>query len=221
MLKFMRKHAKFFYIFFFLVIISFIFFYVGPVDKSSDVPVAEIEDTRINIDEYWRAYDRARDFYRESYKEQFNEEMEKKLNLKEKVLDNLIDEKVLLLTARDMKITVTDDDVREAITSDPSFMRNNSFSSDVYFRMLQINRITPDYFEKMKKQELTLIKLERLISESTDTTGFNLPQLTGNEQTLDAIKQAMLQDKKKRVVKSFVEGMKKNMKIKVNSKLIA
>lgn len=220
MLKFMRKHARFFYVFFFIIIISFIFFYVGPVDKSSDVPVAEIDKVKISMDDYYRAYDRTREAYRENYKEQFNEEMEKKLKLKEKVLEDMIDEKVLLIASGKMGITVTDEEVREAITNDPAFAKNNTFNSDIYFRVLELNRITPEYFEKMKKQELTLVKMDRLISETVDISD-DFKQITGDEKTLAAIKQALLFDKRKKFIKSYVNVIKKDMNIKVNSKLIS
>jgi len=68
MLSFMRKHAKFFYVFFFLIIISFIGFYAGPLDKSTTIPLAEVGKERITLDDYYRTYDRARNLYRTSIK---------------------------------------------------------------------------------------------------------------------------------------------------------
>ncbi len=44
MIKALRKHAKYFYILFFIVILTFIFWGVGSVDKTGeDEVVAEIE----------------------------------------------------------------------------------------------------------------------------------------------------------------------------------
>ncbi len=221
MLKAMRKHAKFFYVLFFIVILSFIFWGVGTVDKSTGVPVAEIGREKITLEEYWRTYDRMRDFYREIYKEKFDEEMEKKLKLKEKVLDSLIDERVLLLAAKNTGIKVKDAELQEAIMNDPAFTRGGVFNRDIYLRTLQLNRITPEFFESMKRQELTLLKMRRLIEESVDVTDADMKQVSGDEQTVKALSQAILLDKREKAVKSYVEGLKQNMKIKVNTQIIS
>ncbi|MFN3481061.1 MAG: SurA N-terminal domain-containing protein, partial [Thermodesulfovibrionales bacterium] len=124
MLKAMRKHAKFFYVLFFIVILSFVFWGVGTVDKSTNVAVAEVEKEKVSLEEYWLAYDRVREFYRETLKEGFTDEVEKQLNLKQKVLDILIDEKVLLIAAKRAGITVSEKELEEAIMNDPNFMRD-------------------------------------------------------------------------------------------------
>lgn len=221
MLYFMRKHAKYFYVFFFLIIISFIFFYVGPIDKSTTVPVAEIGKEKITLEEYWKTYERARDFYRDLYKEKFDEELEKKLKLREKVLDSLIEEKVLLLAAKDLGIKVKDEELEEAITHEQAFTRNGVFDREIYLRTLQLNRITPELFENAKRQELTLIKMKRLIGESVDLTDSEIKQITGDDQTIMALRQAVLLDKREKAIKSYVDGLKKQMKIKINAQLIS
>lgn len=216
MLKAMRKHAKFFYILFFIVILSFIFWGVGSVDKSTTVPVAEVEKEKISIEEYWMAYDRAREFYRNIMKERFNEEVEKQMNLKQQVMDSLIDERVLLVAAKKTGITVSDKELEDAIVNDPAFMRNNRFDKDIYLRVLQLNRMTPQFFESMKRKELALNKMRRLIAESVDITDIDIAGAT-----TDQAKQAALFSMREAAVKSYVEGLKKEIKIKVNKQLIS
>ena len=109
---------------FVIVIISFIFWGVGGVDKSTSVNVAEIGKEKISVEEYWRAYERARDAYREMYKGQPLDEIEKKLNLKKMVLDGMIEERVLLASAKDLGFTASDEELQQAIVSDPRFRRN-------------------------------------------------------------------------------------------------
>ncbi len=211
MLKAMRKHARFFYVLFFIVILSFIFWGVGTIDKSTNVAVAEVEREKISLEEYWLAYDRARDFYRETLKEGFTEEVEKKLNLKQKVLDLLIDERVILIAAKRAGITVSERELEEAITNDPTFMRDGRFNSDVYLRTLQLNRMTPQIYESLRKKELILAKMKRLIGESVDS---------GMDAKDDALRQAMLFNLREGAIKSYVEGLKKGMKIKINQQLL-
>jgi peptidyl-prolyl cis-trans isomerase D len=217
----MRKHAKFFYIFFFLIIISFIFFYVGPIDQSATLPVAEIGKEKITLDEYGRVYEKTRELYRDIYKEKFNEDMEKKLKIKENVLASLIEEKILFIVAKEMKITVKDDEVAEAVMNEPAFTRDGVFDRDIYLRTLQLNRITPEFFENAKRQELTLMKIKRFIGESVDLTGTEVTQVSTDEKTAVTLKQAVLLDKRERAIISYIEGFKKQIKIKINDQLIS
>jgi len=221
MLQFMRTHAKFFYVFFFLIIISFIFFYVGPVDKTTTVSVAEVGREKITLEEYGRAYERTREMYRDIYKEKFDEELEKKLKLRERVVDAMIDEKVLLIAAKDLGIKVTDAELEEAIMNEPGFTRNGVFDKSIYLRILELNRITPPAFESIKRKELTLTKMKRLIGESVDLTGNEIKQIQGDEQTSRAFRQALLFEKREKAVKSYVDGLKMHMKITINDKLIS
>jgi len=204
-----------------MIIVSFIFWGVGTVDKTTAVPVAEIGKEKITLDEYGRAYDRTVDFYRDMYKEKFNEEMEKQLKLREGVLTLLIDERVLMIAARNTGMTVGDDELEEAIVNEPGFLRNGVFDRDIYLRILQLNRITPEYFENTKRNDLLLLKIKRLIGESVDLTDEEMKRITGDEQTAKAFRQALLFDKRQKAVKSYVEGLKKQLKIKINTQLIS
>ena len=216
MLKAMRKHAKFFYVFFFIIILSFIFWGVGTVDKNTAVIVAEVGKEKITLDEYGASYDRAREFYRNISKGAFTEEMEKQLNLKQKVLDSLVDEMVLLAEAKKMGIRVSDEELEEAIINDPAFARDGKFDKDIYVRTLQLNRMTPEYFESMKRKELNLSKMHRLIGESIDLTDERL-----KDPATAGLRESILSELRQRAVKSYVEGLKKQMKIKVNQQLIS
>ncbi len=221
MLQSMRKHAKYFYVLFFIIIITFVFWGVGPGDKTGGVEViAEVGQHKITVEEYWKAYDRTSRFYKEVYKDAFDEKMQK--DLKEKVLDSLVDEKVLLMAAKDAGISVSDEELQDSIAGERAFLKNGVFDKDVYINRLKLNRITPEVFENMKRQELTFEKMRRLVELSVDATAMDIqpPQLSGNEQAADMIRQAMMGDKKGKAVKSFIEGYKKSLTIKINKKLI-
>lgn len=223
MLKVMRHHAKYFYVLFFIVILSFIFWGVGSVDKSdrSNV-VAEVGKYKITGEEYWRTYDRMFNFYRDMYKEKFDEEMQKKLNLKEGVLNSLVDNRVLLIAAKEGGIAVSDDELNEAIKNEPAFMKDGAFDSTVYQNRLRLMRLTPEAFEAAKRQELILTKMRRLIELSTAIPSDELAKISGpDEQTTKALQDAMLQNARATALRSYVEGVKKGMKIKLYPDRIA
>lgn len=221
MLKTMRKHAKLFYVLFFIVILSFIFWGVDPVDKSTDVSVAEIGKEKITVGEYWRAYENVRQQLLELYKGQIPEETEKGLKLKETVLSNLIEERVLLISASELGIKVTDKELQDAIVSDPRFVRDGIFRKDVYFRTLELNRLTPEMFETSLRQQLTIHKMRRLIASAVDVNPLDLKRLAGDEKKINEAKQTMLIDKSNAAIKSYVDSVKQRMKFKVNMELIS
>lgn len=221
MLKTMRKHARYFYVLFFIVILSFIFWGVGPLDKPTEVTVAEIGKEKISREEYWRKYERARDFYRQIYKGQFDQEMEEKLKLKDIVLNGLIEEKILLISASEMGLKVTDQELQEAITSDQSFIRDGAFKKDVYLKTLQLNRLTPEVFENSVRQQLTTQKMKMLVWSSVDISVYDTGNVSLDDKKLNEMKQILLSQKKDKAMKSYVESMKLRLNVKVNKDLIS
>jgi len=224
MLKMMRKHAKYFYVLFFIIILSFIFWGIGTVDKTGGGEIlAEVGKYKITGEEYWRTYDRVFRFYREIYKDKFDEEMEKKMNLKEKVLDSMIDDRVLLTDAKEKGISISNEELQESIVHEPFFMKNGVFDKNIYLNRLRLNRIAPEAYESSKRQELTLQKMRRLIELSINLSDIDsdLAKITGDKQVADMLREQMLNDRKEKVVKSYIEGLKKHIKIKVNKQLIA
>jgi hypothetical protein len=223
MLKAMRKHAKYFYVLFFVVILSFIFWGVGTVDKRGVQIVAEVGKYKITAEEYWKMYDKAYRFYREIYKDKFDEDMEKKMNLKEGVLNSMINERVLLIAAKEAGIDISDEELQQSITHEPAFMKDGVFDKNVYLNRLRLNRMTPEAYESSKRRELIINKMKHFIELSVDTAdiSLNVPQTSGNEQAVKTISEAMAKDMKEKAVKSYLEGLKKRIKIVVNKQLIA
>ncbi|MDA8083120.1 MAG: SurA N-terminal domain-containing protein [Nitrospiraceae bacterium] len=222
MLKVMRHNAKYFYVLFFIVILSFIFWGVGNVDKGQQERiVAEVDGLKIPAEEYFRAYDRALGFYRDLYKEKLDEEMLKKLNLKENILNSMIDSKVLLLEAKKEGVTISDDELNEAIRKDPAFMNNGAFDRDVYMNRLRLNRLTPEVYEAAKRQEMMIARVRRTIELGAPLPEADLAKLTGDDQNVRQIREALINSAKEKAVKSYIEGLKKGLKITINKDVMA
>lgn len=220
----MRKHARYFYFLFFIVIITFIFWGVGTVDKTNSIEIiAEIGNYKITTEDYWRTYDNVYRFYKEIYKDKLDEEMEKKLNLRDKVLDSMINERILLLVSKEVGITVSDQELREAIESEPAFLKNGVFDKDIYANRLRLNRITPEIFEASKRQELVLTKMKRFIELSVEMPNLDIdiPQASENAQLSMMLRQTAFNEEKDKVIESYIAGLKRQMKIKINKDLIS
>lgn len=218
MLKVMRKHARYFYGLFIVVILTFLFWGVGTVDNQPPPPLAVIGKEKLAVEEFWRTYDRMSDIYRDVYKEKFDDKMVE--SLKKVVLDSLIEESVLYQAAIDAGLKVSDSELEEDITNDPTFMRDGAFNKDVYNRTLQLNRMTPPYFETKKRRELIVKKMTGLIEESVDITIPEFGEISGDPTVIEQLRKALLDAKKSAAVKSYVEGLKKKVQIKVNEELL-
>ena len=219
MLESMRRHARYFYVLFFIVIITFIFWGVGNVDKSTSVSVAEIGKEKISVEEYWRTYERTRDAYREMYKGQNLDEIEKKLNLKKAVLDGMIEEKVLMVAARQLGLQVSDAELQKAIVNDPRFKRDGVFRKDIYVRTLALNRMTPEFYEEVLRNQLEVDRMKRMIASSVDVTPADLAGAPDDAAKADMIKQMVIYNKRNAAIRSYVEGVKRGMNIKINQEV--
>ncbi|MEO5357068.1 MAG: SurA N-terminal domain-containing protein [Nitrospirae bacterium YQR-1] len=222
MIKFMHKHAKFFYVFFFLIIISFIFFYVGPIDKSSSVALIEIGNKKIYSEEYWRVYDNIRNYYSSVLKEKFNSEMEKTLNLKKIALDAIVEHEFMLEAARMLGISVSDGELSQGILNDPTFSRDGAFRQDIYMRYIELNRMTPAYFEAKKREDIIVSKVRALIELSAGKLEEPSIDIKSEDKAklLEQIFANMDRERKAKLVKSYIDGLKKVVHFKVREDLI-
>jgi hypothetical protein len=215
MLKMMRTNAKYFYILFVVVILSFIFWGIGPKDGAENGDIlAEVGPYKITAQEYWRAYDNTFKFYRELYKDKFDEDMQKKLNLKENVLNAMVDNRLLLVAAANNGMTVSDDELNRAIESEPAFMRDGVFDTNVYQNRLRLERITPEIYEASKREELTIQKMRRLIELSVSVPAEDLARMQADEKNAQAL-QALLGAAKDNAVRSYLDGLRTEVKIKI------
>jgi peptidyl-prolyl cis-trans isomerase D len=219
MLKAMRQHAKYFYVLFVVVILSFIFWGTGGVDQNSGTQaVAQVGEEAITSQEYWRAYDSMADLYRDIYKDEFDAEA---MDLKNTVLNTLVEERLLLIAAVEAGFKVTDKELQDSIVNNPTFMRDGAFNKDVYLRTLQLNRMTPTYYEAVKRRELMLTKMRLIIEETVDLSPSELDVLSSGEEAYTALRETLLESKKNAAVKSFIEGVKKRVPVTVNEQLIS
>ncbi|MEJ2695512.1 MAG: SurA N-terminal domain-containing protein [Candidatus Sulfobium sp.] len=219
MLKVMREKAKYFYVLFFIVILSFVFWGVGTMDKGKSANVvAEVGSYKISGQEYWRSYENMVRFYQDLYKDKFTDEMRNQL--KERVLDSMVVNRVLLIAAQENSVSVSDEELNDAIRNDPAFQRDGRFNLNVYRNRLRLSRISPEEFETAKRQELLARKMRRLI-ELAAAVPPEAPQVSGSEKTAEAVRQAMTNQAKEEAVRAYVGAFQRKIRIKINRDLIS
>ena len=202
-----------------VIIATFVFWGIGPKDKPHEAFVAQINNRKIYIEEFWRAYDN--EYKRMSETGAKKEDIEK-LNLKDRVLSSLVDRVALLIAAQKGGVTVTENELQDAIINTAYFQRNGVFNREIYANALRLNRMTPQSFENMLQEDLIINKITRLIGETTDLSPEEIKMLDslsgGNQEQLFEVFRS---SKRNLAIAAYVEGFKKHLDIKINRDIIS
>ncbi len=219
MLKSLRKHARYFYVLFVLVILSFVLWVPGMNnDRSQRAMLARIGDEVITQEEFWRTYDNAQELYRDVYKEQYDEAMQ--AELKQQVLNSLITGRILMIAAAESGISVSDQELNDSIISNPAFAREGIFSVEIYQNTLRLNRLTSGRYEESKRRDLLLAKMRSIYENAVDLAPSEFSGVSQDNELRSALEDAILDEKRQGAVLSFVNAYKKRFKFEVNENLV-
>lgn len=174
MLKVFRDNLKYLSWVLWAVIIVFVLFVfvdfgaTVPTGTSGEESAATVGDRRVSFGEYQNRYRQTEDFYREAYGEQFTPELAKRLRLELQVLEQLVNEKILLIEAERAGLAVTDGEVRRQILEYPAFQNEGGgfVGQDVYERILRSSGLSPDGFEQQVRRDLLVGKLRDVVAAS-------------------------------------------------------
>ena len=189
--------------------------------------VASVGELTVSLDEFRRAYENTYRFYKDKVPGEFKDE-----TIKQLVVDQLIDNRTWLIAAKNMGITVADDELREAIMQIPEFQKNGSFNPDVYKQLLAANHLTPSIFEAMEAKELLSNKAKMIIrdavaltpAELAEAQALTLRQTESDPAKTSAAKDRVIQDvlfqKQQRALTAYTESLKTSIPIKIYRELL-
>jgi peptidyl-prolyl cis-trans isomerase D len=127
--------------------------------------VAVVNDTPITVEAYSQSYNSLLERYRSQFGDQLNEDMIQMFGLKQQALDQLINQVLLLQEAERLNFRVTDEELAASIQSVPAFQNNGVFDNRIYTRVLSMNRLTPEEFEKSQRESLLIDKLRTFVMD--------------------------------------------------------
>jgi len=167
MLKFFRKHARgwFMTAVIGIIIIVFVLYFGSSRGGRHANVVAKVDKKLISDGEFYKEYERLLDMARLQFGEQLTPEMVKKMNLKQAAFDNLLNRQIIIAKADDLKIQVSEEELRSSITSLPMLQTEGVFDERKYRQLLRFNRMTPEEFESLQKADLTAKKIESFIRD--------------------------------------------------------
>ncbi len=233
MIKLMRQSAIenpwVFRIIMLLIVIAFVITmgWWGFSDDERAV-VARVGAHSISLDEYERAYRNQERAYRDALKEQFTPELAKQLDLKHVVINALIERQLWLDTAEQLGLTVTSRELADAIAAIPAFHKEGTdrFDPDVYRRVLAANRLTPESFESVRRQELLIDKARTVVGESTAVSAPEWADARSRQAaqnpgpTSDAMLPSPLPQKQDRALRAYMDQVRRHANVEVQDNLL-
>lgn len=172
MLDLMRKNAKSWLIKAALggIIVTFIFWYgFAPAPERSPYEVAKVNGEVIPYDQFRTTYDYELKKIKLRFRQELPPGLLEKLDLKKRVVNELVDRTLLLQEANRLGLTVTTEDLREDIVTNPMFQRNGVFSKEIYEAFLRQMELSPPLYEQIRRRELLESQVIALLTDSVKT----------------------------------------------------
>ena len=162
----MRKYARSYLIkvIFAVIIIVFVFYFGAGSLQEKETKIAKVGSFDILYPDYYEAYNKELEVFRQLYRDKFDEKMA--AELKDKVLGDMINKYILLVEAKKLGISVSDQEFGDLIGSIEAFRKDGKFDKDRYVTVLRQNKMDPEQFEKTEK---TLLLLRKVVSIVRDT----------------------------------------------------
>ena len=140
-----------------LIIVSFVIWGVGDMLRGfTTSTVASVGGAKISAQEYKIAYDRAIQQYQRRYRRPFTNEEARQIGLDRSILQQLLSEAAIDDEARRLGLDISDDALREVITSNPSFRdKSGAFDPSRFAAALQnMDMNERGFVSELRKQSL-------------------------------------------------------------------
>lgn len=173
MLHFIRERAKGWVAWFIVGLISIPFALWGVnsyLTGPADVVVATVNGESIQQTEYQQALQQYRDRMRNMLGDEFDPSMFDALSVKKRVVDGLIEQKLLLSVGQDLGQHISDAALFQMIRSTPAFQKDGQFDANSYSMMLARVGLSPERYEADLYSDSVRVELTNNVQHSTITT---------------------------------------------------
>ena len=189
--------------------------------------VATVGDLKISLDEFKRAYENTYRFYKDKVPGDFKDE-----TIKQYVVEQLIDNRLWLIAAKNMGLSIADEDLKDSIVHIPEFQKNGAFDPDQYRRLLAANHLTPSVFEAMQARELLSNRARLMVSDAVTLTPAEVSEaqaLTLRQTETDPAKAAAAKDraiqdvlfqKQQRALMAYGQSLRATVPVNIRRELL-
>ncbi|MBZ0058418.1 MULTISPECIES: peptidylprolyl isomerase [unclassified Leclercia] len=205
-----------------IIIVSFILTGVsGYLIGGSANYAAKVNDQEISRGQFENAFAGERNRMQQQLGDQFSELAANEgymKNLRQQTLNRLIDEALLDQYARELGLSISDDQVKKAIFVTPAFQNNGKFDNSRYTAIVNQMGMTPDQYAQALRNQLTTQQLINAVvgtdfmlkGEADELATLVSQQRVVREATFDVNALAAKQLASDEEVKSYYEQNKNN-----------
>ena len=163
-----RNNKRIVQVFLALITLPFAFFGVESYVRSAGTgdDLAKIGDVKITQQQFQNALREQQDRIRAQAGAQFDPKMLDTPEARKAILDDLVDQRLLMLEASKKKMFVSDEAIRRTVGSIDAFKIDGKFSTERYEAALRGQGMSPVGFEAQLRQDLTLQQLAGAIGQS-------------------------------------------------------
>ena len=148
-----------------IIIVVFVFWGIGSYSGPKGL-VASVNGKNITEAEFQRAYAEMTENIRRSVPN-LTPEMMESFNVEQRVLNSLVQEKLIESEAERAGLTVSLYELRALIEQLPYFQKDGKFDPETYKALLANNHLTPQKFEADQARSMLPAKLQRLVTAGT------------------------------------------------------
>ncbi len=162
-----RNNKKVVQIFLLLITLPFAFWGVDSYVKNAGDggALASVGGTPIKQAEFQQALNEQQERMRAALGSNFNPAMMNTPEARKAVLDNLVNQRLLALDASKMRLSVSDQRVRDTIAGIQAFQENGQFSLPRYEAVLKAQGMTQAVFESRLRHDLALQQVLGAVAE--------------------------------------------------------
>ena len=166
MLDIMRRNAQSWLVkvLFAAIVIVFVFWGIGSFTDDRSDTLAVVNDQPLKLQDFVRTYESTAQALREQNPEIDRDDL-RAMQLRQQVFSQLINTRLLVQKAEELGLSVSREELQQAITSLPAFRdEDNIFDPQRYEMILRSHQLTPARFEHDYRHNLLMDKVEKYVA---------------------------------------------------------
>ncbi len=161
-----------------LIVLTFALFGISSyLEGENQAPLATVNGDEISYVSYQNQLSQQRQAMSERFGRNFDESLLDSLGIKQQVLDTLIDSRLVNQYTNEQNYRLSDEQLVQRIQTTDSFLTEGQFDSELYQNILASNRLTPQGYEALERQNSLGQQLRQSIASSAFTVPNEMDQL--------------------------------------------
>ncbi len=135
-------------------------------EGANQIPVANVDGEKINVQAFENAMEQRRRFFRSQLGNNFNPSMVDNPQFRLQVVEGLVSNRLIQVYAQDNGLRLSDDALRASIVSTPDFQLDGKFDQDTYRRVVSARGYSAEGYEQQLRMGGGIEQLQTALAGS-------------------------------------------------------